>query len=167
MIGKQAPYFEALACVDKSYKDKWIILFFYPEDFSYICPTELMEFAEYYADFKKLGAEIVAVSTDSVYVHRAWLKTDPSLKDVRYPILSDRKGAIAASYGVLNEVTGNATRALFIIDPTNTIRYMTITDDYVGRSTKETYRVLAALQTEKMCAANWEPGDDTIKEVKK
>ena len=172
MINEQAPVFDAPAYVNgiiekvklSNYKGKWVVLFFYPEDFSYVCPTELAGFAEDYEDFKKLNTEIIAMSTDSTYVHEAWVKSDPTLKNVEYPLVSDRNGKIAANYGVLNELTGNAVRGLFIIDPIGVIRYVTITDTYVGRSTKETYRVLAALQTGKMCSANWKPGDATIQE---
>ena len=170
MIGDKAPNFEAMACmygrIDKvvlsNYKGKWVILVFYPADFSYVCPTEIQQFAEDYQEFVAKGAEILALSNDSEYTHQAWVQTDPRLKQVRYPLVADRNGAIAKSYGVLDEQKGEARRALIIVDPSGTIRYFLISDSQVGRSTKETFRVLSALQTEHMCAANWEPGQPTI-----
>jgi alkyl hydroperoxide reductase subunit AhpC len=172
MIGDNAPDFEAMAYVhgriDKvkldDYKGKWLIIVFYPEDFSYVCPTEIQEFARDYPSFLDKGAEIVAISSDSEYTHRAWVMTDPRLKQVTYALVSDRSGEIAKSYGVLNGPRGEARRALVIVDPSRIIRYMVISDNQVGRSTKETYRVLSALQTEQMCAANWQPGQGTIEE---
>ncbi len=172
MIGDKAPNFDAMAYahgrIDKiglnDYKGKWVILVFYPEDFSYVCPTEIEEFAEDYPKFLDKGAEIVAISSDSEYTHRAWVLNNPRLKHVTYALVADRSCEIAKSYGVLNEAKREARRALVIVDPSRIIRYIVISDEQIGRSTKETYRVLAALQTEQMCAANWEPGQKTIKE---
>jgi peroxiredoxin (alkyl hydroperoxide reductase subunit C) len=171
MIGKYAPDFQARAFVNGKIEDfrlsklrgKWVILFFYPADFTFVCPTEIEGFAEKYEEFKKAGAEIVAVSRDTVYVHKAWVENDERVSKAKYPMVEDRKGEISRDYGVLNEVTGNAFRGLFIINPEGIIKYMVVTDDNVGRSTEETYRVLAALQSGGLCPVDWEPGQATLK----
>ncbi len=174
MIGIRAPDFEAMAWKDNDfgkvklsdYKGKWVVLFFYPADFTFVCPTELEGFAKEQDEFAGKNAAILAVSRDTEYVHKAWLEADSRLKGVRYPMIADRKGEIAAKYGVLNEGTGNARRGLFIIDPDGIIKYVVITDDDVGRSTDETLRVLLALQSGGLCPVNWKPGEENLK-VKK
>jgi alkyl hydroperoxide reductase subunit AhpC len=174
MIGIRAPDFEAMAYKDNNfakvrladYKGKWVVLFFYPADFTFVCPTELEGFAKDYAEFKSKNAEVISVSCDTEYVHKAWIEADPRLKGIKYPMVADRKGEIAAKYGVLNASTGNALRGLFIIDPEGVIKYMVVTDDNVGRSTDETLRVLLALQSGGLCPVNWKPGEETLK-VKK
>ena len=171
MIGKQAPDFDLEAYAKREfkrvklsdYKGKWLILFFYPADFTFVCPTELEGFAEDYEKFKEKETEIVAASVDSVHVHKAWAENDKRIAKVDFPILADRLGQVSKAYGVYNEESGNAYRGLFIIDPHGIIKYMVITDDNVGRSTDETYRVLAALQTGGLCGVNWKEGQETIK----
>ncbi|MCL4447030.1 MAG: peroxiredoxin [Thermoplasmatales archaeon] len=171
MIGKKAPEFDAKAFIDGRIEDfrlsklrgRWVVLFFYPADFTYVCPTEIQGFAERYVDFKKAGAEIVAVSRDTVFVHKAWVEHDDRVAEAKYPMIEDRKGEISRDYGVLDEASGNSQRGLFIINPEGIIKYMVITDDNVGRSTDETFRVLAALQTGGLCPVNWEPGKATLK----
>ncbi|MEM0073304.1 MAG: peroxiredoxin [Thermoplasmatales archaeon] len=171
MIGKQAPDFQAKAFVNGRIEDfklsklrgKWVILFFYPADFTFVCPTEIEGFAEKYDQFKKAGAEVVAVSRDTVYVHQAWVEHDKRVSKAKYPMVEDRKGEISRDYGVLNENTGNAFRGLFIINPEGIIKYMVVTDDNVGRSTDETFRILSALQSGGLCPADWEPGEPTLK----
>jgi peroxiredoxin (alkyl hydroperoxide reductase subunit C) len=171
MIGKEAPDFEANAYVNgkmekvklSKYRGKWVILFFYPADFTFVCPTEVEGFAEEYEKFKKAGAEIISVSRDTVYVHEAWVKHDTRVSKAKYPMVEDRKGEISLSYDVLDEKSGNSQRGLFIIDPKGIVKYMVITDDNVGRSTEETFRVLSALQSGGLCPVNWEPGEATLK----
>lgn len=171
MIGKKAPDFDAKAYVDGKFEDfrlsklrgKWVVLFFYPADFTFVCPTELEGFADRNADFKKAGAEIVAVSRDTVYVHKAWVEHDDRVAKVKYALVEDRKGEISRDYGVLDEVSGNSHRGLFIINPEGIVKYVVVTDDNVGRSTEETFRVLAALQSGGLCPVNWEPGQATLK----
>ena len=171
MIGKTAPNFEAEAYSNgefknvklSDYKGKWLVLFFYPADFTFVCPTELEGFADDYDKFKEKNAEIVAASVDSVHVHKAWAESDKRIARVHFPILADRKGIVSRDYGVFNEESGNAHRGLFIIDPEGIIKYMVVTDDNVGRSTDETYRVLSALQTGGLCGVNWKEGQETIK----
>ena len=170
MIGTKAPEFTAdcykngeIAKIKLSdYKGKWVVLFFYPADFTFVCPTELEGFADDYEKFTKKEAEIIAVSTDTAYVHKAWSEADKRIAKVKYPMVADRKGTISRSYGVLNEETGNARRGLFIIDPDGIIKYMVVTDDDIGRSTHETYRVLSALQTGGLCGVNWEEGKPLV-----
>jgi peroxiredoxin (alkyl hydroperoxide reductase subunit C) len=171
MIGKQAPDFKANAFVDgkikeislSSYRGKWVVLFFYPADFTFVCPTEVEGFAEKYEEFKSKKAEILAVSRDTVYVHKAWVENDERVAKAKYPMIEDRKGLISEAYGVLDENTGNSQRGLFIINPEGIIKYMVITDDNVGRSTDETMRVLSALQSGGLCPVDWEPGKPTLK----
>ena len=171
MIGKKAPDFDAKAFVDGKFEDfrlsklrgKWVVLFFYPADFTFVCPTELEGFADRLADFKKLGAEVVSVSRDTVFVHKAWVENDDRVAKVKYAMVEDRKGEISRDYGVLDEVSGNSHRGLFIINPEGITKYVVITDDNVGRSTEETFRVLSALQSGGLCPVNWEPGEATLK----
>jgi peroxiredoxin (alkyl hydroperoxide reductase subunit C) len=171
MIGNKAPDFDAKAFVDGKIEDfrlsklrgKWVVLFFYPADFTFVCPTEIQGFAEKYEEFKKAGAEIASVSRDTVYVHKAWVEHDDRVAEAKYPMIEDRKGEISKDYGVLDEATGNSQRGLFIINPDGIVKYMVITDDNVGRSTDETFRVLSALQTGGLCPVDWEPGKATLK----
>ncbi len=171
MIGKQAPDFKANAFVNgeikeislSSYRGKWVVLFFYPADFTFVCPTEVEGFAEKYEDFKSKNAEILSVSRDTVYVHKAWVENDERVAKAKYPMIEDRKGLISEAYGVLDENSGNSHRGLFIINPEGIIKYMVITDDNVGRSTEETMRVLLALQSGGLCPVDWEPGKPTLK----
>ncbi len=171
MIGKQAPDFKANAFVDgkikeislSSYRGKWVVLFFYPADFTFVCPTEVEGFAEKYEDFKEKNAEILSVSRDTVYVHKAWVENDERVAKAKYPMIEDRKGLISEAYGVLDENSGNSQRGLFIINPEGIIKYMVVTDDNVGRSTEETMRVLLALQSGGLCPVDWEPGKPTLK----
>ncbi len=170
MIGKQAPDFELEAYVNgeiknvklSEYKDKWLLLFFYPADFTFVCPTELEGFADDYEKFKSKDTEIVAASVDSVYVHKAWAEQDKRIAKVKFPMLADRNAVVSKAYGVYDEESGNAHRGLFIIDPKGIVKYITITDDNVGRSTEETYRVLTALQSGGLCGVNWEEGDKNL-----
>ncbi len=171
MIDDMAPDFEADAYHNDKfekvklgdYRGKWVILFFYPADFTFVCPTELEGFSQDYEKFKEKNTEIIAASVDTHYVHKAWVEFDKRLSNIKYPMIADRKGDISRSFGVLNEFTGNSRRGLFIINPNGYIRYIVITPDEVGRSTDETYRVLSALQTGSLCPVNWEEGEATLK----
>lgn len=143
------------------YKGKWLVLFFYPRDFTFVCPTEIEGFAKHEADFKKHGCEILAASTDSVYSHKAWFERD--LKNVTYPILADTTHELARAYGVLNDNDGTAERGTFIIDPDGKLRYIVVSDGNVGRSVEETLRVVQALQTGGLCPIDWQPGQANLK----
>jgi alkyl hydroperoxide reductase subunit AhpC len=141
------------------YKGKWLVMFFYPLDFTFICPTEITGFSKKRDEFGKLNAEIVGVSTDSVHSHKAWLK---ELGELRYPLLSDMTHAYSRAYGVLLEDEGIAIRGTFIIDPDGIVRYALYHDNGVGRSVDETLRVLTALQTGELCPVEWKPGQKTL-----
>ncbi|MDT5271936.1 MAG: peroxiredoxin 2/4 [Acidobacteriota bacterium] len=148
------------------YKGRWVVLLFYPLDFTFVCPTELTAFSDRYDDFEGIGAAVIGVSTDSVHSHRAWLKTPRDkggVEGLRYPLASDITKAVARDYGVLIEDKGVALRGLFVIDPEGTLRYAVIHDLNVGRSADETLRVIQALQTGGLCQADWRPGQETLK----
>ena len=170
LINKRAPDFEIDAYNDgeivnvrlSDYRGKWVILFFYPADFTFVCPTELEGFAKDYDKFLKKNCEILSASEDTVFSHRAWTKADKRLSGIKYPMLADRKAEIARAYDILNEETGDAMRGLFIINPEGIVKYLVVTDDNVGRSTDETYRILTALQSGGLCPVNWNEGDATI-----
>lgn len=144
----------------KDYRGSWVVLFFYPRDFTFICPTELKGFARQKADFASLHAEVVACSTDSEWSHKNWFERD--LSDVDYPVLADTTQKIAHDYDILNEDDGSAERGTFIIDPEGILRYALVSAGSVGRSVKETLRVLEALQTGERCPVEWEPGQATL-----
>ena len=148
------------------YRGRWLVLLFYPLDFTFVCPTELTSFSDRYEDFRGVGAEVVGVSTDSVHSHRAWLKTPRDkggVEGLRYPLASDITKSVARDYGVLIEDKGVALRGLFVIDPEGTLRYAVVHDLNVGRSADETLRVIQALQTGGLCQADWRPGQETLK----
>jgi peroxiredoxin (alkyl hydroperoxide reductase subunit C) len=148
------------------YKGRWVVLLFYPLDFTFVCPTELTSFSDRYDDFEGIGAAVIGVSTDSVHSHRAWLKTprdQGGVEGLRYPLASDITKSVARDYGVLIEEKGVALRGLFVIDPEGTLRYAVIHDLNVGRSADETLRVIQALQTGGLCQADWRPGQETLK----
>lgn len=143
------------------YRGRWLVLFFYPADFTFVCPTEVTAMSDRYDEFRQLGAEVLAVSTDSVYTHRVWIRTprhENGVGRLAYPLASDITKQVARDYGVLIEEEGVALRGLFIIDPQGVLQYTVITNLSVGRSVDETLRVLQALQTGGLCPADWRPG---------
>ncbi len=148
------------------YKGKWLILLFYPLDFTFVCPTELIHFSDRLEEFQGVGAEVVGVSTDSVHSHRAWLKTPQDkngIEGVKYPIASDVGGKLARSYNILVEEANIALRGLFIINPEGVLQYSVVHDLNIGRSVDETLRVLQGLQTGGLCGADWTPGQENLK----
>lgn len=176
VIGKTIPFrsFEAyhngkITTIDLAdYKGKWIILFFYPADFTFVCPTELKEMSDYYSDFKKEGAEVFSISTDSAYVHRAWQNDNALLKNIKFPMLSDRSGSFCNALGVYNKKTGTALRASFIIDPDGIIVSAEYTSDAIGRNAGELLRKFdAAVAIRKggggLCPAGWKEGSELLK----
>jgi alkyl hydroperoxide reductase subunit AhpC len=142
------------------YKGKWLVFFFYPRDFTFICPTELRGFSQHEAEFKKMDCEVLAASTDSEWSHKAWFERD--LPDVKYPILADTTHSVSRDYQVFNEIEGLAERGLFIIDPEGMIKYSLISSGSVGRSVKEVLRVVQALQSGDLCPIEWAPGEKTL-----
>ncbi len=148
------------------YKGKWLILLFYPLDFTFVCPTELIHFSDRLDDFQGVGAEVLGVSTDSVHSHRAWLKTPQDkngIEGVKYPIASDVGGKLSRAYNILVEESNIALRGLFIINPEGVLQYSVVHDLNIGRSVDETLRVLQGLQTGGLCAADWTPGQENLK----
>jgi alkyl hydroperoxide reductase subunit AhpC len=144
-----------------SHRGSWVVLFFYPGDFTFICPTELAAFAKRHAEFLDEGAVLLAASTNSCFSHKAWFETDPRLAEVRYPVIADSLRELSHSFGVLLE-DGAAHRGTFIIDPDGVLLHMSVTEHDVGRSVDEVLRVLRAFRTGAMCPANWAPGDPTL-----
>lgn len=176
IIGSKAPDFSMpttlnLNTLDQivtrdSYRGKWLVLFFYPLDFTFVCPTEITAFSERAAEFAELRAEILGVSVDSVYSHRAWIETPRArggLETLNFPLASDITKQVSRDYGVLIEEKGIALRGLFIIDPEGVVRYQVVHELNVGRSVDEVLRVLQALQSGGLCPVNWKPGDAHLK----
>ena len=143
------------------YRGKWLVVFFYPLDFTFVCPTEIHGFNERYEEFKKLGAEVIAVSTDSVYSHKAW--TEHGLGSVKFPMIGDTSHTVSEGFGVLLPEKGVALRGTFIIDPNGVVRSAMVNDLPVGRSVEETLRTLQAFQTGGLTGCEWKPGRETIK----
>jgi peroxiredoxin 2/4 len=141
-----------------AYAGRWLVLFFYPADFTFICPTEVMGFSKLADDFAREDAAILGVSVDPIESHRAWVE---ELGGVEYPLLSDESKALSRSYGVLDEREGVSLRATFIINSTSVVSYVVISHVNVGRNVEETLRVLKALRTERLCPSEWKPGDTT------
>lgn len=175
MVGQPAPDFNLLSTknIEKlnervslaEYRDRWLVLIFYPLDFSSVCPTELTAFSDRYDEFAAVGADLLGVSTDSVYAHRAWLQVPRhknGVQGLRFPLASDLTKEVTRTYGVLIEDKGIAHRGLFVIDPEGMLRYKVVHDYDVGRSAEETLRVVQALQTGSLCPAEWRPGRKTL-----
>jgi peroxiredoxin (alkyl hydroperoxide reductase subunit C) len=147
------------------YKGKWLILLFYPLDFTFVCPTELTAFSDRLEEINGIGAEVLGVSTDSVHSHRAWVKTprdQNGIEGLQYPLLSDVGGRLAAKYNILVEDANIALRGLFIINPEGILQYSVVHDLNIGRSVDETLRVLQGLQTGGLCSADWTPGQENL-----
>jgi peroxiredoxin 2/4 len=170
VIGQPAPQFTAPAVVDggefkeislADYKGKWVVLFFYPLDFTFVCPTEITQFRDTLKTFREMKAEVIGASIDSVHSHRRWIKDD--LGELGYPLLGDVTKRVARDYGVLLEDKGIATRGTFIIDPEQKIQYMGIHNLNVGRDAGEIVRVLSALQSGELCGAGWKPGSQFVR----
>ncbi|EPD52951.1 peroxiredoxin [Paenisporosarcina sp. FSL H8-0542] len=176
MVGKQAPHFTMDAVLaDKSFgkvsleenmkQDKWTVLFFYPMDFTFVCPTEITAMSDRYDEFEDLDAEIIGVSTDTIHTHLAWINTarqDNGLGELKYPLAADTNHVVSREYGVLIEEEGIALRGLFIVNPEGEMQYQTVFHNNIGRDVDETLRVLQALQTGGLCPANWRPGQKTL-----
>lgn len=157
------------------YRGKWLIVMFYPADFTFVCPTELEEMAKLYPKLQEINAEVISFSTDTVFTHKAWHDTSPAIKQIEFPMGADPSGKIAYAFGVLIDGDGTelvedeglSMRGTFLIDPAGTVRTMEVHHNSVGRSAKETLRKLQAAQFvethgNNVCPASWEPGDDTL-----
>lgn len=145
-----------------TYKDKWKIFFFWPKDFTFVCPTEITEFNRLNSEFMERDAQILGVSTDSEFVHLAWRQHHQDLKDLSFPMLADVKRELSLALGIIDEKEGVAQRATFIVDPDNKIRFTMVTDLNVGRNPGEVLRVLDALQTDELCPCNWQKNEKTL-----
>lgn len=175
-VGETIPDFTLKAFHDEDVKDislasnrgKWLILFFYPADFTFVCPTELEEMAGLYENFQKENAEVLSVSTDTHWVHKAWHDQSEAVKKIKFPMLADPTGAMSRAFGVYIENEGVDLRGSFIIDPNGVIQAMEVHADGVGRSAKELFRKFQAAKFVQehggqVCPASWEPGKDTLK----
>lgn len=177
-VGQAAPDFTATAVVDQEfktiklsdYRGKYVVLFFYPLDFTFVCPTEVTGFSDRYNEFKELGAEVLGVSIDSEFSHLAWIQTDRTqggVGDINYPLISDIKKEISLAYNVLDPDAGIALRGLFIIDKDGVIQHSTVNNFSFGRDIDETLRVLQAVQhvqthPDEVCPVGWQPGEQTM-----
>lgn len=177
-VGQQAPDFSATAVVDQNfkivklsdYRGRYVVLFFYPLNFTFVCPTEIAAFSDRYDEFKELNTEVLAISVDSEFAHLAWIQTDRKeggVGDLNYPLVSDLKKEISAAYNVLDPEAGVALRGLFIIDREGVVQYSTVNNLSFGRNVDETLRVLKAIQhvqanPNEVCPVDWQPGDKTM-----
>jgi peroxiredoxin (alkyl hydroperoxide reductase subunit C) len=176
-VGDQFPEYSLTACVDldadkafttidhKSYQGKWRVVFFWPKDFTFVCPTEIAAFGRLESDFADRDAQVLGVSVDSEFVHHAWRKSHEDLRDLPFPMLSDIKRELSAELGVLGK-DGVSQRATFIVDADNEIQFVMVTAGSVGRNVEEVLRVLDALQTDELCPCNWNKGQDTLDATK-
>lgn len=149
----------------EDYRGKWLVFFFYPLDFTFVCPTEITALSDAYGDFQTLDTEVLGVSIDSVHSHKAWINASSEiggLGKINFPLASDITKKVASDYGVLIEEEGVALRGLFIIDPEGELKYQVVNHNDVGRSVEETLRVLQALQSGGLCPMNWKPGDQNL-----
>ena len=144
-----------------TFRGKWLVVFFWPKDFTFVCPTEIAEFGKKNGDFADRDAQVLGASVDSEFVHLAWRKDHPDLTGLPFPMLADLRKDLSPALGVLNE-EGVAKRATFIVDPEGIIRFASVTDMNVGRNVAEVVRVLDALQTDELCPCNWQRGDETL-----
>ncbi|MGI6247634.1 MAG: peroxiredoxin [Pseudochelatococcus sp.] len=173
-IGARLPAFDLQAVVatdpssaftritDATDVDKWKVIFFWPKDFTFVCPTEIAAFGKLKGEFANRNAVVYGVSTDSEYVHLAWRQQHPDLRDLAIPMLSDIKRELSTALGILHPDEGVALRATFIADPQGVIRFVSVNDLDVGRNPEEVLRVLDALQTGALCPCNWQKGNDVL-----
>lgn len=143
-------------------RDQWSVVFFWPMDFTFVCPTEIAEFNRELKAFHERGAEVYGASTDTQFVHLAWRRQHPDLKNLQYPMLADNKRELSEALGVLHPTEKVAMRATYIVDPEGIVRWVSVYDLNVGRNVKEVIRTLDALQTDELCPCNWERGKDTL-----
>ena len=168
LVGKEAPSFTTDAVVDgevreislSDYEGKWVVLYFYPLDFTFVCPTEIKGFSDRLCEFDELDAAVLGGSTDSVYSHKAWIEN--GLGEIKHPLFSDLTREISSKYGVLIREKGIALRGLFLIDPEGVVQLELVHNLGVGRSVDEVLRALKAFQTGDLCPVNWLPGEDTL-----
>ncbi len=169
-VGQKAPDFKCQALVGTEFKDlslsgfsgKWVCLYFYPLDFTFVCPTEIKAFSDMVPEFEDRDCVVLGGSCDSVYSHLGWVNAKSELKDLKHPLISDYTKSISASLGILDHEKGVSQRATLLIDPHGIVRFVYVTDLNVGRSPEEVIRVLDALQTDELCPCNWKKGEETL-----
>jgi lipoyl-dependent peroxiredoxin subunit C len=147
----------------ESYPGKWKVVFFWPKDFTFVCPTEIAAFGKLAKEFQARDAQLLGASIDNEYVHLAWRRAKEELRNLPFPMLSDLKRELSGALGILDPDAGVAQRATFVVDPQGVIRFVYVTDLNVGRSPEEVLRVLDALQTDELCPCNWQKGEETLK----
>jgi len=155
--------FEEITQNDHKMNDKWMCMFWWPKDFTFVCPTEIAEFNKRFYDFADRDTVLYGASTDSEFVHAAWRKNHDDLRELKFPMLADTSKDLGAALGILTEDEGVAYRVTYLVDPQGIIRWVSANDLSVGRNVDEVLRVLDALQTDELCPCNWKPGDETIK----
>ncbi len=173
-VGQPFPSFSVTATVstdknkafetitDASYSGKWKVYFFWPKDFTFVCPTEIAAFGKVNGEFADRDAQVLGGSTDTEFVHLAWRNNHEDLKDLPFPMLADVKRELSTALGILDPEAGVCQRATFIVDPQGIIRFVMVTDLSVGRNPQEVLRVLDALQTDELCPCNWQKGQETL-----
>ena len=176
-VGKPAPDFEVVAYDRRKdgdeeaqfptiklsdYRGKWVCLFFYPRDFTFVCPTEIVSFNTALDEFEDRDCAVLTGSTDSEYTHKGWCDAHEDLGKLKFPMLADTNQKLARAFGVLDEDAGLANRGIYLIDPQGVVRWMAVHDLSVGRNVEEVLRVLDALQTDKLCPCNWKAGESTL-----
>jgi peroxiredoxin (alkyl hydroperoxide reductase subunit C) len=173
-IGDRLPDFDLQATVEiergkefarvtnTSFLGKWLVLFAWPMDFTFVCPTEIAEFGKRHGDFQDRDAQVLGMSTDTHYVHLAWRRDHDDLRNLPYPMLADTKRELSRALGILHKDEGVPLRATFIVDPQGIIRFVSVNDLSVGRNVEEVLRVLDALQTDELCPCGWRPGEPTL-----
>ena len=154
---------EFATITDESFKGKWKVYFFWPKDFTFVCPTEIAGFGKHDRDFKERDAQVLGASVDSEWVHLGWRKSHDDLRSLPFPMLADFKRELSGELGILDPVVGAAQRAAYIVDPDGVIRFVYVTDLSVGREPKEVLRVLDALQTDELCPCGWQKGDEVLR----
>jgi len=157
-----APGKEFQEVTNETHAGKWRVIFFWPMDFTFVCPTEIAEFGRKNAEFAERNAQVLGASTDTHYVHLAWRQSHPDLKDLPFPMLADTKRELSSALGILHETEGVCLRATFIVDPEGVIRFTSANDLAVGRNVDEVLRVLDALQTGELTACGWTKGEPTL-----
>ncbi|ACI97878.1 peroxiredoxin [Rhodospirillum centenum] len=174
-VGDKFPAFDLKAVVstdpktaftqinNETYKGKWLVVFFWPKDFTFVCPTEIAAFGKLSGEFADRDAQVLGASTDSEFVHLAWRQHHADLKDLPIPMLADIKRELSGELGILHKLEGVALRATYIVDPEGVIRFASVHDLSVGRNVNEVLRTLDALQTDELCPCNWQKGDEVLK----
>lgn len=171
-IGQKCPNFELAALVGEDvsqtvkledFAGKWVFLYFYPLDFTFVCPTEIQAISNAVPDFEDRDCVVLGGSCDSVYSHLGWVQAKDELKGLKHPLFADYKKEFSSALGILDHEKGVSQRASFLIDPDGIVRFIYVTDLSVGRNPEEVIRVLDALQTDELCPCNWKKGDETLK----